>query len=145
MRSFATQDLLLFPNGNFNATHLSCLGAAGPVNTAAGRVQRGRRLTGQHLPESSRLTVGVRDRHGVEQASCVWVPHFSIETLCRSELHHPPEVEHQHALTKASHDGEVVTDEQDTHPVLALQIRKECQDLLLDRYVQGTHGLITDQ
>ena len=61
------------------------------------------------------------------------------------ELHHAPEIQHQYALAQLPHQRQIVTDEQQAHVRLALQVREQGHDLLLGRDIQRTDRLVADK
>ena len=54
------------------------------------------------------------------------------------------QVHHRDAVAHVAHDGEVVGDEDDRQPELALQLGEQVDDLRLDRDVERRDGLVGD-
>ena len=118
---------------------------AARVEAAGGRRVGGRRhVTAEHL---ALLGLGQRrigDRHGREQRARVRMARVPVELLGGRELHDAAEVHHRDALAHVAHHGEVVGDEDDRQPEIALQVAQQVEDLGLDRDVQGGDGLVGD-
>ena len=60
---------------------------------------------------------------------------IGIQHLRRREFHRLTEIEYEHPLAQLAHDREVVTDEQNAHPEIALEILQQVDDLRLNRDV----------
>ena len=73
------------------------------------------------------------------------MPRPRIQARRGCELHHAPEIQHQYALAQLPHQRQIVTDEQQAHVRLALQVREQGHDLLLGRDIQRTDRLVADE
>src|SRR4051812_963470 len=67
-----------------------------------------------------------------------------VERLAVGDLHDLAEVHHGDAVAHVPYHGQVVRDEHDREPELALQVAKKVEDLGLDRDVEGRHRLVGD-
>ena len=105
------------------------------------RADRGRRACDRHeLPaRPGHLRDGGQQRAGVRMARVV-------EGRARAgQFRHPAAIEHQHAVGDLGDHAEIVGDEQDGEPRLALQVAQQRQDLRLDRHVERRGRLVGDQ
>ena len=67
----------------------------------------------------------------LEQLARIGVQGPRVERSRRRELHHAPEIQHQHALAQRAHHREIVADEEQRHACLALELAEQLDDLLL--------------
>src|SRR5260221_5398787 len=54
------------------------------------------------------------------------------QILCRRELDHLSEIHHRNLVAHISHDGQIVSDEQESKTMLSLQVLEQVQDRSLD-------------
>src|SRR5207237_338053 len=80
-----------------------------------------------------------------QQLAGVGMARPRIQAVRGCELHHAPEIQHQYALAQLPHQRQIVTDEQQAHVRLALQVREQGHDLLLGRDIQRTDRLVADE
>jgi hypothetical protein len=114
--------LRLLPSRHPFTAHLLSVGTARAIDAAAGRIQGGWRFAPEHTRKASRLNIRIGNRHRLEEITGVRVEGSRVEPLGGCKLHHSTEIEHQNAIAKAPHDREVVTHEENTHAVLALEV-----------------------
>src|SRR4051812_36504777 len=69
---------------------------------------------------------------------------MGVQVVAVREFHDLAQVHHGHAVAHVAHDGEIVGDEDDRQPELALKVTQQVQDLRLDRDVEGRDGFVGD-
>ena len=84
-------------------------------------------------------------RHGVQQASRVWMSRRTKQIARGARLHHLPGVHHDDPVAELRRDGKVVGDEDDGRLQLRADGPKEIEDLRLHAHVQGRRRLVRDQ
>ena len=92
-----------------------------------------------------RPPVGVHRRHRGEERLGVGMLHPLVDVRRRADLHHLPEVHHEHPVAHVLDHVEIVGDEDVGEPELAPQGEEEVQHLRLHRLVEGGHRLVEDQ
>ena len=68
-----------------------------------------------------------------------------VQRVARADLDDLAEVHDGHAVAHVAHDRQVVGDEHDRQPELALHVAQQVQHLRLDRHVERRDGLVGDQ
>ena len=86
-----------------------------------------------------------RGRDALHEAPAVGVGGAGEEVGGAGRLHDLPGVHHRQPVGGLGHHPQVVGDEQDGHPGLALEALEQAQDLGLDGHVQGRGGLVGDE
>src|SRR5689334_5805679 len=115
------------------------------VETAgARRIDRARYLPLEYRLRACTRDVRVRNGHRREECIGVRVLRGLVESGLRRQLHHLPEVHHEHTVGNVSNDSEVVGDEEICQAELVLEILKQVEDLRLHRDIERGHGLVAD-
>jgi 7,8-dihydro-6-hydroxymethylpterin-pyrophosphokinase len=109
---------------------------------AGGRIDRRRRISGQHDPPAFPLQGGIGDRCGGQQRLGVRVSRAGEQLLGRRHLHDPAEVHHRDAIGDLPHHRQVVGHEQVAEPAFLLQPAQQLQDLCLHRDIQRADRLV---
>src|SRR4051812_49126212 len=133
---------LLVEHRLLDRAHLLALPAARVEPARGRRVRRARHVAAEYL--TAALSARARHRHGRQQRARVRVARMRVEGLAVRDLDDLAEVHHGHAVAHVPHDGEVVRDEHDRQPQLALEVAQQVQDLRLDRHVESGHRLVRD-
>jgi hypothetical protein len=84
-------------------------------------------------------------RQGLEQRARVRMVRTGEQVIGAPRLDDPPCVEHGDPIAEVADEVEVVADEEDAEPVLALQRSQEPQDLLGERDVERSRRFVGDQ
>ena len=71
--------------------------------------------------------------------------HPLVDVVRRSDLHHLPEIHHEHPVAHVLDDVEVVGDEDVGEPQLAPEVEQEVQHLRFHGLVEGGHRLVEDE
>src|SRR5215813_10011705 len=102
----------LLPLRDPPGTHRRRLRTAGAIDAAARRRERRWRLTDAHPCQSGRLDLRIGDRNRRQELAAVRMTRGGEQRRGGCELHHAPEIEHEHPLAKPPHEREIVADEQ---------------------------------
>ena len=81
--------------------------------------------------------VRVRNKHRIDQKSCVWMKRILKKLLHRSGFADLSQKHDADPVRNMAHHREVVTDKQISQAPLRLQLSQQIQDLVLYRDVQG--------
>ena len=74
----------------------------------------------------------------------VWVTRAFVDLLRGRELNDTPEIHHRYPMAHVLHDLKIMGDEQIAQSQLFLQVPEQVHDLSLNRDIQCTDGLISD-
>ena len=88
--------------------------------------------------------VRVRNKHRIDQKSCVWMKRILKKLLHRSGFADLSQKHDADPVRNMTHHREVVTDKQISQAPLRLQLSQQIQDLVLYRDVQGRNRFIAD-
>lgn len=78
-----------------------------------------------------RVGIGTAD-----SSACAGTARLACARARLGKLHHAAQIHHQHAVADMLHDGEVMRDEHQRQPQIALQARRAVDHLRLNRHVQ---------
>jgi hypothetical protein len=114
-------------------------GAARAEHAPARRIGR----TGQFARGQFLRRAGAAGRR--QQRARVGVARLREQLVHRGLLHDPPQIHHQRALAQVPDHRQIVRDEHQGQPLLALQLGQQVEHLRLHRGVEGRHRLVADQ
>ena len=122
--------------------HVQGLLVAGREGVAVHLVEQVRRGTvdGREL-----LALHAQLGHGGQQRPGVGMTGVEEDLVRHADLDDLAGIHDRHAIRHVGHNAQVVSDVDDGHVLLALQLADQLQDLSLDGHVQRGSGLVADQ
>lgn len=134
------------PWGDLNAlrtalrTCIRGVGAARMEHAAAGRINGGGQVAGQH--DALSFIAGINRGYGGQKRLGVGMHRMGKQLLRRRFLHQMAQIHYAHAVGDILHHAHVVGDEQVGQPALLLQILHQVDDLGLNGHIQRGDRLI---
>lgn len=86
--------------------------------------------------------MGINARHRIQQKPRVWMLWLIKDCLGRTQLAHPPQEHHAHAIGNVAHHAQIVAYEHVSESALLLQVAQEVEYLVLNRHVECRHRLV---
>ena len=87
----------------------------------------------------------IHHRRGMDQDIRIRMPRTPEEAFRLSFLHNLSKIHHDDAIRNIAHNPQVMGDEEHRKPEALLQIRKQIDDLSLNRHIQRRDRLVRDQ
>ena len=81
----------------------------------------------------------------IYQMSGIFRPRCLNDLFRRAVLHNLSFAHHQHPITERLHQSQIMADKQKRKSLLLLQRVQQLHNLLLNRHIQSTGGLVTNQ
>ena len=101
-------------------------------------------VTAEHLASCGAGQRGSATGTALQQRARVGMARVVVQLVGGRQLDDLPEVHHRDAVAHVTHDAEVMGDEDDRQPEVALKVAQQVDDLRLDRDVQRGDGLVGD-
>ena len=112
---------------------------------AASRRQRLQRWNCSFDRQERTRTVGFQIRHCVKQASGVRMRGRMKNIPLGPDFYQAARVHHGDAVCDLRHDRQIVRDKKHGQPKLRAKLREQFENLRLNRYIEGSRGLVGDQ
>ena len=126
--------------GRAPAPSSSACGSGTPAAGWSATARRRRAAGASCVAASSGSATGTADISAPVYGMRGW----RVELVGVGQLDDLAEVHHRDAVAHVAHDGEVVGDEDQRQPELALQVAQQVEDLRLDRHVERGDRLVGD-
>src|SRR4029453_5537954 len=102
-------------------------------------------VRGQAADRGGGLPFFGEPRDGVEQAFGIRIAWLRIQVERISLLYDPACVHHSNSIRHIGHHTKIMSDQDEAHLALLLEVGQELHDLSLDGHIQSSRGLIGDQ